>query len=80
MFKLILIIQKQKVDHLDVGKPKTVLVDLNKLSDVVDSEVVKNTKFKTLKTNINNVGRKIPDATALIHVNQYNIDKQNLEK
>ena len=23
---------------------------------------------------------KIPDATALIHINQYNTDKQNLEK
>ena len=80
MFKLIWIIQKQKVDHLDVGKPKTVRVNLNKLSDVVDSEVVKNTKCKTLKTNIINVGKKIPDATALIHINQYNIDKQNLEK
>ena len=33
----------------DVGKSKTVHVDLKKLSGVVDNEVVKITKFKTLK-------------------------------
>ena len=33
---------KTKVDHLDVGKLKTVPVDLKKLSDVADNEVVKN--------------------------------------
>ena len=31
---------KTKVDYLDVGKLKTVLVDLKKLSDVVKNEVV----------------------------------------
>ena len=71
---------KTKVDDLDVGKLKTVPVDLKKLSDVVDNEVVKNTKFNTLKTKVNNLEKKIPDATTLIHINQYNTDKQNLEK
>ena len=33
---------KTKVDDLNVRKLKTVLVDLNKLSDVVDNEVVIN--------------------------------------
>ena len=42
--------------------------------------VVKNTKFNTLKTKVNNSEMKIPDATTLIHINQYNKDKQNLEK
>ena len=42
--------------------------------------VVKNTKFNTLKTKVNNSETKIPDATTLIHINQYNKDKQNLEK
>ena len=37
-------------------------------------------KFNTLKTKVNNLERKIPDATTLIHINQYNTDKQNLEK
>ena len=55
-------------------------VDLKYLSDVVDNEVVKNTEFSTLKTKINYSDKKILDATTLIHINQYNIDKQNLEK
>ena len=71
---------KKKVDDLDVGKSKTVRADLNKLSDIVDSEVVKNTKFKTLKIKVNNLENKIPDATKLIHISQYNTDKQYLEK
>ena len=61
-------------------KLKTVPVDLKKLSDVVDNEVVKNTKFNTLKTKANNLEKKIPYATTLIHINQYNTDKQNLQK
>ena len=59
---------------------KSVPVDLKKLSDVVDNEVVKNTKFKTLMTKINNLEKKILNATTLIHINQYNTDKINLEK
>ena len=59
---------KTKVDDLDVGKLKTVPVDLKKVSDVVDNEVVK--KFNTLKTKINNLEKRIPDATTLIHINQ----------
>ena len=45
---------KTKVDDLDIGKLKTVPVDLKKLSDVVANEVVKKTKFKTLKAKVNN--------------------------
>ena len=71
---------KTKVDHLDPGKLKTVPVDLKKLSDTVDNEVVKNIKFNTLKSKANNLDKEIPDATTLILINQYNTDKQNLEK
>ena len=71
---------KTKVDYLDVRKLKTVLVDLKKLSDIVDNEVVKNTKFSTLKTKVNSLEKKIPDATTSIYINQYTTDKQNLEK
>ena len=42
---------KTNVDGLDVGNLKTVPVRLKKLSDLVDNEIVKNTKFKTLKIN-----------------------------
>ena len=71
---------KTKVDDLDICKLKTVPVDLKKISDAVDNEVVKNAKFNTLKTKENNIENKIPEATTLIHINQYNTDKQNLEK
>ena len=46
---------KTRVDKLDVGKLKTVPVDLKKLSDVTANEVVKNTKFNTVKTKVNNL-------------------------
>ena len=69
---------KAKVDDLDVGKLKTPPADVKKLSDVVENEVVKNTKFKTLKIKANNLEKKIPDTTTLIHINQYNTDIQNI--
>ena len=50
---------KTKVDDLDVGKLKTVLKDLQKLSDVVDNNVVKNTKSNTLKTKVNRLEKKL---------------------
>ena len=53
---------------------------MKKLSDVVDNVAFRNTKFNTLKAKVNNLDKKIPDATTLIHINQYNTDKQNLEK
>ena len=71
---------KPKVHDLDVDKLKAVPVNLKKLIDVVVNEVVKNVKFNTLKTQVNNLDKKIPDAITLIHINQYNTDKQNLEK
>ena len=63
---------KTKVHDLDLGKFKTVPVDFKKLSDVVDNEVVKNTKFSMLKTKVNNLEKKVPDATTLIHISQHN--------
>ena len=71
---------KTKVDDLDVGNLKTVPIDLQKLSDVVDNNVVKNTKSNTLKTKVNSLEKKTPVETTLTHINQYNTDKQNLEK
>ena len=71
---------KTKADDLDVVKLKTVSVDFKKLSDAKDNEVVKNPTFNTLKRKVSNLDKKIPDATTLIHINQYNTDKQNLEK
>ena len=68
---------KRKGDDLDVGKLKPVPVDLK---NVVHNEVVKNKKFSTIKTTVHNFEKKIPDATSLIYTNQYNTDKQNVEK
>ena len=64
---------KTKVDDVDVDKSKTVLVDLKKPRDVVDNEVVKSTKFNTLKTKLKSLEKKILDI--LIHINHYVIDK-----
>ena len=60
---------KTEVDDLDVGKLKTVPIDLKDLSSLVSKEVVKSTKFNKLKTKLNNLEKKIPDATTLIHIN-----------
>ena len=38
---------KTKLDNLDVDKLKSVPIDLKKISDVVQNEVVKNTEFNT---------------------------------
>ena len=53
---------------------------MKKLYDVVDKQVVRNAKFKTLKTKLNKLDKKIPDATTLVHINQCNTDKKNLGK
>ena len=69
----------KKVDDLGDGKWQTVPADLKKLSDVVDNDVVKNTKFNTVNTKVNSLKKENPGATRLTHINQYNADKQNLE-
>ena len=55
---------------------KTVIVneksEINQC-DVVDKEVVKNTKFNTPKTKAINFEKKIPDPTTLIHINKTQI-------
>ena len=71
---------KTKAHDLDVGKFETVPMGLKNLSDVVDKKVVKNKKFDTLNTKVNNLNKKIPDASTLLQTTQYNTDKQNLEK
>ena len=56
---------KLKVHGLGVAKLKPILIDLKKLSDVVTKEIVKNTKFNTLKTDVNVLEKKIPDASTI---------------
>ena len=59
---------KTKVNDLDFGKLKAVPVYLKKLSDVVGNKVVENTKFKSLKSKVNNLEKAIPDPTTFIHI------------
>ena len=59
---------KRKIDDLHVYKLKAVPVDMKKLSDVVDNEVVENTKFNTLKATVNILENKIPDASTFIYI------------
>ena len=40
-------------------------IDLKKSSNILSKEVVKSTKFNTLKTNINNLEKKIPNASTI---------------
>ena len=47
---------KTKIDDLDLGKFKTVPVDLK--SNLVANELVKNTKFNTLKTKSNSLEKQ----------------------
>ena len=51
---------------------KIALVAFKILSDVVENEVLENTKFNILKTKVNNLEKNILDATTFIHINQYN--------
>ena len=70
---------KAEVGKLDVNKLvnaptslnyfKTVPVDLKRLSDVLDNEVIKNTRFNKLNTKVNDLEKEILDATTLIHIN-----------
>ena len=56
-------------------------MELKKLNDlVVDYEVVEKSKLKLLKTKVNIINKKIPEATTLIQINQQNAEKQILEK
>ena len=71
---------KTRVNYLKAVKLKTVSVDLKKNKHVADNDVMKNTKLKILKTKVNEIDKKILDATTLIYINQYNTNKQNLEK
>ena len=70
----------KEVNNLDFGKLKAAPVNLEKLIDLLSKKVLKNTKFNPLNMKVNNLEKKIPDASTLIQINQYNIDKQSLEK
>ena len=59
---------KLEVNDLAVGKLKTLPIELKIFSDSGE-QVVKNKNCNTLKTKVNNLEKKIPDVTTLIHIN-----------
>ena len=66
---------KTEVDKLDIGKLKTVPVDLSKLSNVVKNEVIKKTEYNKLVNKVNNI-----DTSRFILKTKYDADKLELEK
>ena len=66
---------KTKVDKIDVDKLKTIPVDLSKLSNVVNNEVVKKIVHDKLVAKINNI-----DTSGFVLKTKYETDKSDLEK
>ena len=65
---------KTVVNKLDVDKLVPVLVDLNKLKDVVKNEVVKKTVYDKLVAKLNSI-----DTSAFVLKTKYDTDKKVLE-
>ena len=66
---------KAEIDRIDVDKLETVPVDLSKLSNVVDNEVVKKTIHNKLVAKVNNI-----DTSGFVLKTKYDTDKSDLEK
>ena len=66
---------KTEVDKLDIGKLKTVPVDLSKLSNEVKNDVIKKNEYNKLVNKVNNI-----DTSEFILKTKYNADKLKLEK
>ena len=65
---------KTEVDKIDADKLKTVPVDLSKLSNVVNNDVVKKVVYDRLVTKVN------INTTGLVLKTKYDTDKSNIEK
>ena len=66
---------KAKVDKIDIGKLNTVPVDLSKLSNIVNNEVVKETVYDKLVAKVDPI-----DTSGFVLKSKYDTDKLNLEK
>ena len=71
---------KTKVDDLDIGKLKSFLVDLKKISDIIDKKVDKNTKFNTMKTKVNALEKNVPDGYSNLPNSTQSSEKISSEK
>ena len=65
---------KAEVDKIDVDKLKTVLVDLGKLSNVVNNDVAKKTMYDKLVPKVNNI-----DTRGFVLKTKCDTDKSDLE-
>ena len=65
---------KAEVDKIDAGKLKTVLVELSKLSNLVDNDVVKKTMHDILIAKVNNI-----NTSRFVLKTKYNTDKSDLK-
>ena len=63
------------MDKIDVDKLKTVLIDLSKLSNVVNNDVVTKTVYDKLLAKVNNI-----DTSGFALETKYDTDKSDLEK
>ena len=66
---------KTEVDKIDVDKLKTLSVDLSKLSNVVNNDVVTKTVYGKLVAKVNNI-----DTSGFVLKTKYGTDKLDLEK
>ena len=73
--KTILASLKTEVDKLDISKLAPVLVDLNKLSDIVKNDVLKKAVYDKLVAKVNNI-----DTSRFVLKTKYQTDKTELEK
>ena len=73
--KLSLASLKTEVYKLDVDKLKTAPVDLSKVTNVVNNEVVKKTVYNKLFAKVNNI-----DTTGFVSKTKYDTVKSDLEK
>ena len=73
--KQILANLKTEADKLDTDKLVPIPVDLSKLSDVVQNDVVKKTVYDKLVAKVNNI-----DTSDFVLKTKYQTDKTELEK
>ena len=66
---------KAQVDKIDADKLKTVPVNLRKLNNVVNNDVVKKTVYDKLVAKVNNI-----DTSGFVLKTKYTADKSDLEK
>ena len=68
---------KSKIDKLDIEKLETSPVDLIKLSNVVTSDVVKNTEYNELVQKVNNISTT--DSSNLVKKTDYKTKVSEIE-